>query len=218
MTTLSARLLLGIVLALMGVFISSVNPAAASGNAERRGDHTLAPAGETKVHSSTSPNAEDIARALNLDRHVEGGYFRRSYQADHRPRIATDKGERYLLTSIYYLLTRDSPVGHWHLNQSDILHFYHLGDPLRYSLIHPDGTLEQVVLGSDVTAGQRLQLMVKGGVWKSSELLPGTAGYGLISEAVSPGFDYEDMTIGSAEKLSGQFPQHRQLIEKFSKE
>ncbi|MCT6778171.1 cupin domain-containing protein, partial [Streptomyces sp. CS7] len=31
------------------------------------------------------------------------------------------------LTSIHYLLTRGSPVGHWHLNESDILHFHHHG-------------------------------------------------------------------------------------------
>jgi predicted cupin superfamily sugar epimerase len=172
----------------------------------------------SKASVQTSlPNAATIARALQLESHVEGGYFRRTYQADHRPPVTTDGGDRYLMTSIYYMLTSESPVDHWHLNRSDILHFFHLGDPLRYFLIHPDGTLEQVVLGPDVTASQQLQLLVSGGIWKSSQLLSGDAGYGLISEAVSPGFDYDDMTIGHADELSAQFPQHRILFEAYSK-
>ncbi|WP_324290231.1 cupin domain-containing protein [Streptomyces antarcticus] len=38
------------------------------------------------------------------------------------------------MTSIHYLLTHWSPVGHWHLNRSDILHFHHHGEPVTYHL------------------------------------------------------------------------------------
>jgi predicted cupin superfamily sugar epimerase len=152
--------------------------------------------------------------ALGLEPHLEGGYFRRTFQADHRPQIDTGAGPRFTLTSIYYLLTDDSPCGRWHRNRSDILHYYHLGAPLSYYLIHPDGTLETVVLGPDIAAGERLQLAVPGGVWKASHLPGGE--YGLVSEAVAPGFDYEDMTPGDAEVLLREFPRHRELIERFS--
>ena len=57
------------------------------------------------------------------------------------------------------------------------------------------------------------------GVWKSSALISNGStnenksfGYGLISEAVSPGFDYADMQIGQADELVQLFPQHRALI------
>lgn len=73
-------------------------------------------------------------------------------------------------------------------------------------------------MGSDVTKGELLQLTVKGGIWKSSELLEGEHGYGLISEAVSPGFDYADMTLGTNELLEGKFPQHWELIERLIKQ
>jgi len=163
-------------------------------------------------------SAQDVINGLNLEPHLEGGYFRRTYQSDHRDWLETAAGPRYLMTSIYYLLTEQSPVGQFHFNQSDILHYFHLGDALEYSLIHPDGSLQTFVMGNDVLAGQHLQLHVPGGIWKASRLLDGSNGFGLISEAVSPGFDFADMEMGSREKLTAVFPQHRVLIEKLTRD
>ena len=86
----------------------------------------------------------DVIAALDLQPHVEGGYFRRTFQADHRAMLQTTRGPRYLVTSIYYLLTEDSPVGQFHFNQSE-------------------------------------------------RLLEGEHGFGLISETVSPGFDFAEV-------------------------
>jgi len=162
-------------------------------------------------------NTNELMVALGLEAHVEGGYFRRTYQADQRDMLQTAAGSRYLMTSIYYLLTVQSPVGQFHFNQSDILHFFHLGDAIEYSLIHADGSLQRLTMGGDVLAGQLLQLHVPGGVWKASRLLDGSNGFGLISEAVSPGFDFADMQMGERQQLTAQFPQHRLLIEKLTR-
>jgi uncharacterized protein len=151
-----------------------------------------------------------VIRQLQLEPHPEGGYYRRSFQADQRSKIDPGCGERFTLTSIYYLLTLESPIGHWHLNRSDIIHYYHLGSPVHYYMIHPDGSLETAVVGPDLEAGQQLQLAVTGGTWKASHLTGGD--YGLVSEAVSPGFDFADMTLGQREALLKQFPQHAELI------
>ena len=159
-------------------------------------------------------NKAELVARLGLEPHREGGYFRRTFVADHRPPIDTGVGERYLLSSIYYLLTDDAPVGHWHLNHSDILHCWQLGSALDYFVIRPDGHLETCTLGSDLAAGQQLQLMVTGGSWKASRLRGGE--YGLISEAVAPGFVYEDMVMGECERLLDLFPQHEFLIREFS--
>lgn len=166
----------------------------------------------TYSHSSI----QALIVALELEPHVEGGYFRRTYQPDHRAMVETERGQRYWMTSIYYLLTEDSPIGYFHLNQSDIVHYYHVGDAIQYRLIFPDGTLKTVTMGSDVMAGECLQLHVPGGIWKASRLVDGPAGYGLISEAVSPGFDFADMEMGSRQKLTEQFPQHSTLIRKLT--
>jgi hypothetical protein len=167
--------------------------------------------------AAAAPSVDELVQKLGLEAHVEGGYFRRTYAAEDQPRVATGAGERFSMTSIFYLLTRDAPTGHFHRNRSDIVHYFQLGDPITYYLLHPDGRLETVVMGQDVAAGQRLQLTVPGGIWKASSLGEGPHGYGLISEAVSPGFDYADMTLGDAAALAETFPEHAGLVRRLAR-
>ena len=70
-----------------------------------------------------TPSIKELFASLDLEPHVEGGYYRRTYQSDNM--VTTTGGQRYRMTSIYYLLTKDSPIGHFHLNHSDIVHYYH---------------------------------------------------------------------------------------------
>ena len=159
-----------------------------------------------------------LVTALGLEEHVEGGYFRQTFRSDDKYLIETSNGTRVTMTSIYYLLTSDSPIGHFHMNCSDIMHYFHLGDPITYYLIYPNGRLETRVLGPDVVNGQELQFVVQGGVWKASRIsTSGPCGYGLIGEAVAPGFDYEDMKLGQTDVLSEVFPQHEALIKSLSR-
>ena len=167
---------------------------------------------------NAAPDADELIELLGLEGHVEGGYFRRTYEAQNTPRITTDRGERFTMTSIYYLLTEGGPIGHFHRNRADIVHYFHLGDPVSYYLIHPDGRLETVTMGPDPRLGHKLQLTVAGGIWKASRLTAGGSHrYGLISEAVSPGFDFADMTLGATAELLAQFPQHREIIGQLSR-
>jgi len=90
--------------------------------------------------------AKQLAKALNLEEHVEGGYFRQTFKGDHRPTIATENGSRVTMTSIYYLLSAQSPIGHFHMNQSDIMHYFHMGDPITYYMLNADFSLTSVTL------------------------------------------------------------------------
>ncbi len=157
---------------------------------------------------------QQLIAQLQLEPHVEGGYFKRTYQSDDQPMIDTEVGQRLRISSIHYMLTDDAPIGRWHVNRSDILHFYHLGDPINYYLIDPAGNLSTHVLGPDPSLGHTLQLVVKAGSWKASKLQSGS--FGLLSEAVCPGFEYQDMQLGQRAQLLAQFPQHQQLIRDFS--
>lgn len=152
------------------------------------------------------PDYKHIIDSLNLEPHPEGGYFRRTYQSTATTPIGPKNASRHLLTSIYYLLTRDSPIGHLHVNRSDILHFHQGGAPIRYILLSPTGELSHFILGNDIKAGQQLQALVPGGWWKASELLESECDYGLISEAVSPGFEYEDMRFVSKADIEEDYP------------
>lgn len=160
----------------------------------------------------------ELVNKLGLEAHIEGGYFRQTFKSANGHVIETENGNRVTMTSIYYLLTADSPIGHFHKNTSDIMHYFHAGDPITYYLIYPDGRLETKVLGSDVMAGQTFQFIVEGGVWKASSITTsGVYGYGLIGEAVAPGFEYEDMELGKPHELLKQFPQHDKLINRMSR-
>lgn len=145
----------------------------------------------------------DIIKSLGLTPHMEGGYFVRTYKSDRH--IETNESSRSVMTSIYYLLTDDSPVGALHKNKSDIMHYYHGGGAIRYVLLYPDGRLEEKTLGNDLLQGQQLQLLVKGGCWKASQLLEGE--YGLISEAVTPGFDFDDHELAQHDQIKRRFPE-----------
>ena len=162
---------------------------------------------------------KQVIDALGLEAHIEGGYFKETYKAQNGLKIKTDSGQRTTMTSIYYLLTSDSPVGHFHLNKSDIVHYFHAGDPLEYLMIDEDGQLKREILGPDIVNGHKLQLTVTGGTWKSSNLIPGgQQGYGLIGEAVAPGFEYQDMSLGTTDELCSQFPQHEHVIRQFTRD
>jgi len=146
---------------------------------------------------------EEIINKLELELHPsEGGYFRRTYESSQI--INSDNRNRRLLTSIYYMLTSDSPTGYLHRNKSDIIHFYHSGSPIKYITVAPDGKLSEAILGPDIANGETPQLLVRGGDWKASRLSSGD--YGLISEAVSPGFEYDDNEIAGPEIVSKHYP------------
>ena len=157
-------------------------------------------------------NKQEIIKSLSLEPHPsEGGYFKRTYTSEIDTICAA--GTRKTLSSIYYMLTNDSPIGYLHKNKSDIIHYFHSGSPITYFIIHPDGKLEKQVLGNDVSQGQIPQLIVKGGCWKASELIEGE--YGLLSEAVSPSFEYEDMELASTESIERKFPALPNDMKKF---
>jgi len=151
-----------------------------------------------------------VINALQLEPHFEGGYFGLTFVPEHRDRLDTPRGKRRTMTAIHYMLTDDSPIGAFHTKHSDGIQFYHLGAPLTYHLIHPDGRQESVVLGPDLAAGHQLQLAVVGGIWKAAELTAGE--YGLVSEVVSPGWEMEDMIQPARAELIASFPQHEALI------
>ena len=62
---------------------------------------------------------EQVIEQLNLSHHFEGGYFRQSFKADHRDKVTTARGERTTMTAIYYMLTNDNSVDHFHTKYSD---------------------------------------------------------------------------------------------------
>ena len=160
-------------------------------------------------------NKYDLIEKLSLIEHVEGGYFSESYRSTLTTSTPREGSERALLTSIYYLLTDERPIGHFHKNQSDILHYFQAGSPLTYLILHESGELDKVKLGPDVTQGHRVQLLVPGNCWKATVLEEGE--FGLLGESVAPGFDYRDMEIARPDSFRALFPDLWEELEPYVK-
>ena len=149
-------------------------------------------------------NKYDLIKQLSLVEHIEGGYFSETHRSEQIVSSDREGNERSIFTSIYYLLTDDRPIDYCHKNQSDIMHYFQAGSAITYLILYPSGRLDKVKLGLNFTNGEVGQLLVPGGCWKAAVLEEGE--FGLIGEAVAPGFDYRDMEIAKADDLRQNFP------------
>lgn len=149
-------------------------------------------------------NKQDLIEQLSLVEHVEGGYFSETHRASEDMETSREGKVRSVMTSIYYLLTDDRPIDHLHQNKSDIMHYFQAGSPITYILVDLEKRLSKVKLGLAIDQGEVPQLLVPQGYWKAAVLETGE--YGLLGEAVAPGFDYRDMTIAKADEIRLLFP------------
>ncbi|EXJ53841.1 hypothetical protein A1O7_09177 [Cladophialophora yegresii CBS 114405] len=186
-----------------------------------------------------NPAIMSTITTLNLQDHIEGGHFVETDRDPLRvpnpfkshPQLSGataqdgDPETRNASTTIYYLVTPRSPVGHFHRNRARTVHTLHWGRA-RYVVLHADRAttassgketisakveVETFVVGKDLARGERLQWIVEGGKFKASFLLPDESEDGdgttasesekgcLISETVVPGFEYADHDFLTAE-------------------
>lgn len=151
-------------------------------------------------------NKDAIIGKLNLKRlSAVGGYFSETYKSPHLMEIAGSSVKRNIITSIYYLLTDDEPISYFHMDKSDVVHFFHSGHPVSFLTISSEGNLKEIVLGPDISKGHVPQMVVTGGTWKAAILKEGE--FSLISEVVSPGFSESDEKMGNSKLLKNLFPQ-----------
>lgn len=132
--------------------------------------------------------ADQIIAALGLEPHPEGGWYRQTWAAgnDGRP----------VGTAIYFLL-KGHEISHWHrVDADEIWHFY-AGAPLELSVAETSaGPAVARILGPDLLAGQRPQLLVPQGHWQSAR---STGEYTLVGATVSPGFRFEGFELAPPE-------------------
>ncbi len=124
-------------------------------------------------------DADSIIAALNLKPHPEGGWYGETH------RIASPEGQRSPGTAIYYLL-KSGERSHWHrIDATETWHFY-AGDPLQLTRSFGRGQ-EVQILGPDILAGQRPQVVIAPGQWQAATT---TGAWTLVGCTVSPGFDF----------------------------
>lgn len=131
------------------------------------------------------PSADEIIRLLGLQPHPEGGHYCQTFRDDPRP------GSRERFSAIYFLL-RVGERSHWHrIDTPEIWHF-HAGAPLALRIAKEGAPVETLLLGSDVTKGERPQGFVPVGAWQSAESL---GAWTLVGCTVAPGFRFEGFEL-----------------------
>jgi predicted cupin superfamily sugar epimerase len=132
-----------------------------------------------------------IARLLGLERLPgEGGLFRRTYIDAH-------------CSVIYFMLIAPDFSALHILDGVETYHWY-AGSPLRLLLLYPDGCVEQPILGPDLAAGARPQLVVPAGVWHGSSPV---GAWTLVGTTMAPPFAWSGFRLGQRAELIAGWPQ-----------
>jgi len=158
-------------------------------------------------------------RTLRLAPHPEGGFYRQTYRAgvviprDALPPEFT--GARSACTAIHFLLEGENFSAFHRLRSDEMWHFY-AGGTASVHVIDPDGRYSEILLGSNPEAAESFQALVKAGCWFAS-CVKDPATFALVGCTVAPGFDFEDFEMAERKELLRVFPQHRTLIERFTR-
>lgn len=133
-------------------------------------------------------DADEIIAGLGLEPHPEGGYFHETWRA------AAGPGGRASGTAIYFLLRRGK-VSHWHrIDATEIWHWY-AGAPVQLDTSTDGKDHTAQVLGTDLHAGQRPQIIVPPDHWQSARTL---GDWTLAGCTVSPGFEFSEFQLAPA--------------------
>jgi uncharacterized protein len=164
--------------------------------------------------------AEYWIERLGLEAHPEGGYFRQTYRSEmmiaHEALPAGFSGARAASTAIYFLLEGNNFSAFHRLRSDEVWHFY-AGASVAVHVIDEDGGCSEIWLGNNVEAGEVFQAVVKAGRWFASEVRDRKS-WALVGCTVAPGFDFEDFEMAKREELVREYPQHREAIERLTRE
>jgi predicted cupin superfamily sugar epimerase len=136
-----------------------------------------------------------IIEILGLRPHPEGGWFTETWR-EPLTEGARGADRRSASTAIYYLLRRGER-SQWHrVDATEVFHYYG-GDPLEVSMAAGEANeVERRILGPELAAGERPQVVIPRGTWQSSVSL---GAWTLIGCTVAPGVEFEGFELAPAD-------------------
>jgi predicted cupin superfamily sugar epimerase len=152
--------------------------------------------------------ADEICQLLALEPNATCGFVRltfvsqQSIAAGGLPAPFADG--RPLGSALYFLVTPSAPV-RLHRIRNDQLYHYYLGDPLEVFLLNADGSSERVIVGPDLRAGERVQLLIPGNTFHTARVL-GRRRWFLGASTEWPGVVPADVEIGHLDALAAKYP------------
>ena len=152
--------------------------------------------------------ADEIRTLLQLEPNATCGFVRLTYVS--KQSIAPGglpvpfADGRPLGSALYFMVTHTAPV-RLHRIRNDQLYHYYLGDPIELFLLHADGDSEQIVVGPDLRAGQRVQQLIPGNTFHTARVI-GRQRWFLGASTEWPGVEPADVEIGNLEALAARYP------------
>jgi predicted cupin superfamily sugar epimerase len=143
----------------------------------------------------------------------EGGFYRVTWVSSQRLSSGRAAG-----SAIYFFLGGADFSALHRMATEEVWHFYG-GDPVEHSQFDPaDRSLITTRLGTEVLAGQKPQLAVRGGVWQGARLMSGgNRGWALLGCSLSPAWDEAEFELGDPGALLELFPQHSALVRELTR-
>lgn len=139
-------------------------------------------------------DGESIIAALGMAPHPEGGHYVETWRGPAGPT------GRATGTAIHFLL-RAGERSHWHRVDAEELWLFHAGAPLVLSTaVTDDVPPTDRLLGVDLAAGERPQMVVPTGAWQSAVT---TGEFTLVSCTVAPGFEFAGFELAPPEWAPG---------------
>ena len=110
---------------------------------------------------------------LDLEPHVEGGYFKETYRSieniDKHALPERFSDDRSFCTAIHFLLHNDDFSAFHRIKQDELWHFY-IGDPLVVHIIDRERNYSQIKLGKNLDDGEVFQAVVPHDSWFGANL------------------------------------------------
>lgn len=134
-------------------------------------------------------SAAAVVAALGLSAHPEGGHYREVW------RDVPAGGGRGAGTAIHFLLGAGER-SHWHRVDAAELWLWQGGGPLVLFLSADGRAVEELRLGPDLGAGERLVGVVPKGWWQAAR--PAADRWALVACTVSPAFEFAGFELAPA--------------------
>ncbi len=151
--------------------------------------------------------------------HPEGGYYKEIYRSTETINSiglpSQYCGDRCFATSIYFLLEKND-YSSFHKVLSDEIWNYHDGGTLILKYIDSEGEIITQKLGNNPDNDEKFQVIIPANHWfcaypENHEI------YTLSGCYVAPGFDFADFELAKKLDLLINYPQHAELIQKYTR-
>lgn len=156
---------------------------------------------------------------LDLKPHPEGGFYhephRNTFKVDKEKLPGNYSSDPDLVTTCHFLLPKGDVSLFHRIPSNEIWH--HLGGESLVVVELTEEGLKETRLGPNVDEGEKLEYVVPGGVWFGA-FIPDDSSYALVNCICAPAFDFADFEIATRDQLLAKFPNHKEVIEKLTKE